>query len=1102
MGTLQASHNKTGARAFAQALLRSGTLIVIMMMMALLALAQGARAQNGPSLESDKSSYTAGGTVTLTGSGWGSSEVVGISVDDDKGNTWKKVANVTADANGQISLRFALPSTLAANYTASALGEYSERASATFSSDPGEQAGLVSDKDDYAPGEISWLGGWNFQPGESIYLTIFIDDPEMGVHVNNYDWTYEQADEQGTFLTSFGVPAEAAWMTLTATAKGLTSGRTATAVFTDAPPVVVSSINPSSGPLVGGTAVQILGSGFGPETQVTYTVTIGGTLVPVNRDNHNQLTVTVPPGVTLGAVDVVVYQDGTPVGTLTQGYTYGVPVAETSSLTASATTGTYGGTTTLSATLKDGNNNPLSGKTISFTLNGNTFTGNTAVTNASGIATLTGVSLSGINAGTYATGVGASFAGAAPFPATSATGSLTVSTKAITVTADAKSKVYGDADPALTFTNDGGLQVTDFTGSLSRAAGESVAGGPYAIGQGSLSAGANYAITFVDASFTITAKSITVTADAKTKVYGDADPVLTFTNDGGLRVSDFSGSLTRAAGESVAGGPYAIGQGSLSAGGNYSITFVGANFTITAIPLTITADAKTKVYGDADPALTYQVTSGSLVNGDSVTGALTRATGEGVAGSPYAIQQGSVSAGGNYSINFIGANLAVTPRAITVTADAKTKVYGSDDPALTYAITSGSLVAGDSISGNLTRVAGETVAGSPYAIQKGTLSAGSNYCITFAGANLSITRKGLTVTAISRTGVYSDPLPVLGYDVTGFAGADTVSVVSGTGVVTTTASVVGGNIASPAGVYSITVNAGNLSAANYSFTTVNGTLTVCKESATSLYTGESMALTASATTTSASVPLSAQLTEVTDATPGNIALAKARFEIFKFTNAGATPDYVVSNVPVNSTGYATANISLPTGDPYTVKVKIESANGYWTAPVATGTITVAVGGSELRVTGGGWIPDAQSGNGKANFGFTVNYQKTGTPKGNSVFVFRGNGSGGTLAGYTYVVKSNSWSGGGLSFNGSDLTKASFSGKCSIQAFNPEGVAVSSTGNSSYSVDIQDMDVKCTPKQDKYAITVIDGATGQIFRQAGTRTSMIVLGGGNIKVHSK
>ena len=46
------------------------------------------------------------------------------------------------------------------------------------------------------------------------------------------------------------------------------------------------------------------------------------------------------------------------------------------------------------------------------------------------------------------------------------------------------------------------------------------------------------------------------------------------------------------AGENV--GTYAINQGTLSAGSNYALTFVGANLTINARPVTVTADAKSK----------------------------------------------------------------------------------------------------------------------------------------------------------------------------------------------------------------------------------------------------------------------------------------------------------------------------------------------------------------------------------------------------------------------------------------------------------------------------------------------------------------------------
>src|SRR5205814_1865835 len=112
-----------------------------------------------------------------------------------------------------------------------------------------------------------------------------------------------------------------------------------------------------------------------------------------------------------------------------------------------------------------------------------------------------------------------------------------------------------------------------------------------------------------------------------------------------------------------------IKKGTLALSANYAMTFVGANLTINARPVTVTADAKSKNYGDADPALTYQITSGSLVGTDTFSGALTRTAGENVG--PYAILQGTVSLSSNYVLTFNGANLTITPRVIKIKADAK-----------------------------------------------------------------------------------------------------------------------------------------------------------------------------------------------------------------------------------------------------------------------------------------------------------------------------------------------------------------------------------------------------------------------------------------------
>jgi uncharacterized repeat protein (TIGR01451 family) len=118
------------------------------------------------------------------------------------------------------------------------------------------------------------------------------------------------------------------------------------------------------------------------------------------------------------------------------------PTSIATTLTVAPATGTYCGTVNLSATLTAGG--PLSGKTINFTLNGNGV--GSAVTNGSGVASLSNVSLSGINAGSYPTGVGASFAGDPPYLASSGTALLTVN-KANTTTVVTVSNATYDGSP-------------------------------------------------------------------------------------------------------------------------------------------------------------------------------------------------------------------------------------------------------------------------------------------------------------------------------------------------------------------------------------------------------------------------------------------------------------------------------------------------------------------------------------------------------------------------------------------------------------------------------------------------------------------------------
>ncbi|WP_172448518.1 MBG domain-containing protein [Caulobacter mirabilis] len=458
-----------------------------------------------------------------------------------------------------------------------------------------------------------------------------------------------------------------------------------------------------------------------------------------------------------------------------------------------------------------GNTNPLLTYVVSGLglVNGDTLTGALAT----GATTASGV-------GTYAITQG-DLAASANYDLTFIGSNLQITPRALTVTADALSRIYGNTNPLLTYVVSGlGLVNGDtLTGALATGATTASGVGSYAITQGDLAASSNYDLTFVGATLAITPRAITVTADALSRIYGNANPLLTYTIGGlGLVNSDaLSGALATGATTASGVGTYAITQGDLAASGNYDLTFVGSNLTVTPRAITITADALNRIYGNANPLLTYAVGGLGLVNGDSLSGALatgaTTASGIGT----YAISQGDLAASSNYDLTFIGSTLQITPRALTVTADALSRIYGNANPLLTYVVSGLGLVNGDSLSGALATGATTASGIGTYAISQGDLAASANYDLTFIGSNLQITPRALTVTADALSRIYGNTNPLLTYVVSGLGlvNGDTLTGALATGATT----------ASGVGTYAVTQ--GDLAAtANYDLTFVGSNLAI------------------------------------------------------------------------------------------------------------------------------------------------------------------------------------------------------------------------------------------------------------------------------------
>jgi trimeric autotransporter adhesin len=182
--------------------------------------------------------------------------------------------------------------------------------------------------------------------------------------------------------------------------------------------------------------------------------------------------------------------------------------------------------------------------------------------------------------------------------------------------------------------------------------------------------------------------------------------------------------------------------------GNYQLTSVNtATANIAAAVLTIAGQtANSKVYDGNTTATLVGGALNGVFSGDVV--ALQQGTGSFVdknvgLAKPVTVTGSTLS--GLDATNYIVAEPTsvtadITPRPITVVANAgQNKAFGAADPLpFKYSVGGLGLVAGDKLSGALARESGEVVGN--YAINQGSLSASTNYQLSYQGANFAITQ--------------------------------------------------------------------------------------------------------------------------------------------------------------------------------------------------------------------------------------------------------------------------------------------------------------------------------------------------------------------------
>ena len=350
-------------------------------------------------------------------------------------------------------------------------------------------------------------------------------------------------------------------------------------------------------------------------------------------------------------------------------------------------------------------------------------------------------------------------------------GTLTVTKKPLTITADSDTKVY-DTTP---------LTKNNYT-NTALAAGDTiesvtVAGSQTAVGEsankpsaaviknGNEDVTANYDITYVNGTLEVTKKAVTITAKSDTKTYDGT----ALTNDGytvsGLEAGDRVDIVTIIGTQTKAGTSNNVPSEAViknsaneDANDNYTISYVNGTLEVTPKAVTITADSDTKVYdGTAlkkDNYTNSELAAGDTIENVTVTGSqISAGEGANVPSAAVIKNASNEDVTSSYNITYVNGTLEVTKKAVTITADSDSKVY--DKTALTKdSYTNSDLASGDSIesviiTGSQTDAGESANVPSAAVIKNGDEDVTASYDITYENGTLEVTKKPVTISGIS-----------------------------------------------------------------------------------------------------------------------------------------------------------------------------------------------------------------------------------------------------------------------------------------------------------------------------------------------------------------
>ena len=385
------------------------------------------------------------------------------------------------------------------------------------------------------------------------------------------------------------------------------------------------------------------------------------------------------------------------------------------------------------------------------------------------------------------------------YKASSAEITVTVNKKTLTVTADDKSREYGQANPALTYTITGFVNGESETDLTKQPAVYCFAGADAAVGTHPITVSGgeaeNYEFVYVSGALTVTKtgqETLYILQGAQiSKTYGDSAFTLSVTGGSGNGAVTWQSSHPEIVSVDAGTGRVTIRQAgsatvtaTKAADGSFVEAQASATVTVGKAVLTVTAEKTEKQFGEANPELNYTITG--FVNGENKT-VLQK---QPVIFVDTAIPETELPVGsyvikveggeaGNYTFVYNNATLIVNKAdqsTFSIEGGNLTKTYGDAPFILTTKNGAGGAVTWQSGDETVAKVDGNTgkitVIGAGK-VQITAISAETgNFSEALAAVTLTVEKAKLQIKADPQTRVYGEENPAFTYRIEGFVKGD------------------------------------------------------------------------------------------------------------------------------------------------------------------------------------------------------------------------------------------------------------------------------------------------------------------------------------------